>query len=167
MKLDMMHSLQPELKGLVDDITRITDPVDMAKARAGGEEIKRMLSAQGQKIEEEWNAKAKEVWGGDGHVFSDSAHPSAPETQEPAKVVEKVEETPAGPVKVVEKAEESPVKVVKKAQPERVVVREAPVLNRVVPIKEKDEYDQPTFYRATPTTKVVERVTEVIHPPEE
>lgn len=127
MKLDMMHSLQPELKGLVDDITRITDPVDMAKARAGGEEIKRMLSAQGQKIEEEWNAKAQEVWGGDGHVFSDSAHPSAPETQEPVKVVEKVEETPAGPVKVVEKAEESPVKVVKKAQPERVVVKEAPV----------------------------------------
>lgn len=47
MKLDMMHELKPELKSLADDISRITDSSDMVQARAGGQEIKRMLSAQG------------------------------------------------------------------------------------------------------------------------
>lgn len=75
MKLDMMNTLKPELRSLVDDITRITDTSDMARAKEGGREIKRMLSAQGRKIEEEWDQKATEVWGREaGHVFARTTH---------------------------------------------------------------------------------------------
>lgn len=36
MKLDMMNELKPELKSLVDDVTKITDSSDMIKAKEGG-----------------------------------------------------------------------------------------------------------------------------------
>ena len=62
-KLDLMHELKPELKSLVNDITRITDSSDLARAREGGRRIKRMLSAQGRQIEEEWNRRTSDLWG--------------------------------------------------------------------------------------------------------
>lgn len=42
-KLNMMNNLKPELKSLVNDISRITDTSDIEQARAGGRQIRRML----------------------------------------------------------------------------------------------------------------------------
>lgn len=46
-KLDLMNELKPELGSLINDINKITDTSDLVRARQGGAEIKRMLSAQG------------------------------------------------------------------------------------------------------------------------
>jgi len=94
-KLDLMRELKPELKSLANDITRLTDTSDLVKARQGGKQIKKMLSAQGKQIEEEWNKRIEDVWGfSEGKTISASTTPEEVDETASTKdlVIEKVKE---------------------------------------------------------------------------
>ena len=49
-KIDSMKSLDPELKSLADEISAITDMSDMEAAEEGGQAIKTVLKAEGDKL---------------------------------------------------------------------------------------------------------------------
>merc|ERR1712224_1069682 len=100
-----MKKIDPELKSLSDEIAGIVDMSDMEAAKQGGEAIKKILDAEGDKLM--------------NHVSPPESEPAAVEEPEPVPAPKPVPEVPAvepvlaKPKACVDDCDESPIATAK------------------------------------------------------